>query len=86
MYGWYVVDVIIEFSKDIPRNKEIIISFVFAYLKRQEMKDVINSNNYNKKLFISILDRIFNCKYISNEDKIEVRKMVKTLDYINYKF
>ena len=86
IYGWYVVDVIIEFSKNIPRNKEIIISFVFAYLKRQEMKDAINSNDYNKKLFISILDRMFNCKYISNEDKIEVRKIGKTLDYINYKF
>lgn len=86
IYRIYVLDVVIEFSKNEKKNKEILINFLIFFFKQKELKDAINSNEYNKKLFISILDRIFKCKYISDESKNEARIFGKSLDFINYSF
>ena len=86
IYRIFVLDVVIEFSKNEKKNKEILINFLIFFFKQKELKDAINSNEYNKKLFISILDRIFKCKYISDESKNEARIFGKSLDFINYSF
>ena len=86
IYRIYVLDVVIEFSKNEKKNKEILINFLIFFFTQKELKDAINSNEYNKKLFISILDRIFKCKYISDESKNEARIFGKSLDFINYSF
>ena len=53
--------------------------------KRKYIRDVL-SNYYNNKVLISCLDRIFNCKFISDELKNEIRKRGENLDYIKYNF
>ena len=44
-----------------------------------EFKTVYNSNEYNKKLINSCMDRILNNKYISIEYKREIRKRALNL-------
>ena len=35
---------------------------------------------------LGIVDRIFNCKYISDEDKNEIRRRGKMLGFIKYDY
>ena len=44
-----------------------------------EFKSVYHSNEYNKKLINSCIDRILNNKYISSEYKHEIRKRALNL-------
>ena len=82
----FVLDVLIEFSQELPKNKKILVNFVNRLLKSSRLKAGLNRSEYNYKTLISCLDRIFNCKYISDELKNEVRIRVKNLDFIKYNF
>ena len=75
----------IEFTLDIPRNKKILVNFIIFLFKRRYLKSLLNTE-YDNKLFISCLDRIFNCKYISSKYKNEIRARGKMLNFIKYNF
>ena len=82
----YILDVVIEFAKNCKKNKTILINYIFLIFKSKYLSDAINSNEYNYKIFISCLDRILKCNYVSNEFKNEIRKRGKSLKYIKYNF
>ena len=81
----YVLDTLIDFSLDLPKNKKVLVNYIIFLFKKEYLKDVI-SHEYDNKLFISCLDRIFNCKYISDELKNEIRIRGKNLTFIKYNF
>ena len=81
----YVLDALIDFSLDLPKNKKVLVNYIIILFKNKYLKDVL-SGNYDNKLFNSCLDRIFNCKYISDELKNEIRIRGKNLKFIKYNF
>ena len=81
----YVLDALIDFSLDLPKNKKVLVNYIIFLFKKEYLKDVI-SHEYDNKLFNSCLDRIFNCKYISDELKNEIRIRGKNLKFIKYNF
>ena len=74
----------IDFTLNIRKNKRILVNFIIYLFKNQYLKDLLNTE-YDNKLFISCLDRIFNCKYISDKHKNEI-KSGKMLNFIKYNF
>jgi hypothetical protein len=86
LYKIYVLDDIIEFAKDVPKNKRILVYYIIHFLQLKFLKTALNKSHYINKIFNSCLDRILNCKYISNEDKDEIRKKGKILSFIKYNF
>jgi len=82
----YIFDAFIDFSLDFPRNKKVLVNFMIYLFNNEFLQETLNSTEYNNKLFNSCLDRIFKCKYISDEHKNEIRKRGKNLGFIKYKF
>ena len=62
----YILDVMIDFTKELPRNKKVLVNYIIFLFNKEYLKEAINRNKYINKLFISCLERILNCKYISN--------------------
>ena len=81
----YLLDSMIDFSFNLQKNKKVLIHYLLLIFQRESLKDVI-INEYDNKLLKSCLDRILNCKYISDDLKNEVRVRGKNLTYIKYKF
>ena len=86
IYRIYLFDAMIDFSLDIRRNKKVLVNFILSILNNIYLKDALNSNEYNNNLFISCLDRFFNCSLISDENKNLVTKRCLNLGFINYNF
>ena len=82
----YILDVMIDFTKELPRNKKVLVNYILFLFNKENLKEAINRNKYINKLFISCIERILNCKYISNDYKVEIRKRGKSLNFINYNF
>ena len=61
----YFVDISIDFARDNVNNKKLLVYFIISLMKFSEIKEVITSNEYHKKLFISCLNRILNDDFIS---------------------
>ena len=81
----YLFDALIDFSLDLPNNKKVLVGYVLSLFKHKYFKELLNTE-YDNKLFVSCLDRLFNCKYISDENKNEIRKRGKNLTFIKYNF
>ena len=81
----YILDPLIDFTLNLPRNKRILVNFIIYLFKKQYLKDLLKTE-YDNKLFISCLDRIFNCKYISDKHKNEIKSRGKMLNFIKYNF
>jgi hypothetical protein len=65
----YVLDDIIEFDKDVPKNKRIQVYYIIHFLHLEFLKTALNKSHYINKIFNYCLDRILNFKYISEGDK-----------------
>ena len=65
----YVLDDIIEFDKDVPKNKRILAYYIIHFLHLKFLKTALNKSHYINKIFNYCLDRILNFKYISEGDK-----------------
>ena len=81
----YLLDPLIDFSLDLPRNKKVLVNFIIFLFQKEYLK-VLLDFEYDNKVFNSCLDRILNCKYISDELKDEIRIRGKKLGFIKYKF
>ena len=72
LYEMYVLDAMIDFSKDIKENKKILVQYMITLLGRSQLEETLKEND-NKNLFKSLLNRIYSCDLISNEDKKEIK-------------
>ena len=81
----FILDSLIDFTLNIPKNKRILVNFIIYLYKQEYLNELLNIENDNK-LFVSCLDRILNCPYISYKKKIEIRKRGKMLKFIKYNF
>jgi len=82
----FILDSLIEFTLDFPNNKKVLVNYIIYLMRHKYMKAALEKDEFNNKTFISCLDRILNCKYISDELKNEVRIRVKKFDFIKYNF
>ncbi len=81
-----MLDVLIEMSKNTERHKKISALLLLRILSNENLETTLKKNVYNYNLFISCIKRILNSSYISQNDKDEIKGIVNTLSFINYKF
>ena len=81
----YLLDSLIDFTLNIPRNKRILVNFIIYLYKQKNLNELLNTENDNK-LFVSCLDRILNCPFISDKQKNEIRARGKVFHFIKYDF
>ena len=86
LYRIYMLDVLIEMSKNTERHKKISALLLLRILSNENLETTLKKNVYNYNLFISCINRILNSSYISQNDKDEIKGIVSTLSFINYKF
>ena len=55
----FILDSLIYFSLDLPKNKKVLVHFILFLFKRAYIQKVLSIEN-NNKVFISCLDRILN--------------------------
>ena len=80
----YLIDIFIDFSKNTFENKKIIVKFIIHLLNKLENGEKLSNNNDDvKNLFISILRRVYSSKYISEEDKNEIRNKISKVNIFN---
>ena len=81
----FILDSLIDFSLDLPKNKKVLVHFILFLFKRAYIQKVLSIEN-NNKVLISCLDRILNSSYISDELKNEIRIRGRKLNFIKYNF
>ena len=64
----FLLDIIYEFSKNDFKTKKYVVMKALEILKKEFFQKGIKSTKNNKYLNI-IINKIINCKYISNTDK-----------------
>ena len=79
LYDMYLIDALIDFSKDIKENKIIIVQYMINLLGKKQLNETLKHND-SRNLFNSLLNRIYSCKYISNEDKNEIKNITSKYD------
>ena len=79
LYEMYILDALIDFSKDNKLNKKIITPYAIQILRRESFNDTLKSEE-NKELFKSILNKIFSCTLISENDKNKIKNINKNLN------
>ena len=79
LYDMYLIDALIDFSKDIKENKIIIVQYMINLLGKKQLNETLKHND-RRNLFNSLLNRIYSCKYISNEDKNEIKNITSKYD------
>ena len=75
----YILDALIDFSKDNKLNKKIITPYAIQIIQRESFNDTLKSEE-NKELFKSILNKIFSCNLISENDKNKIKNINKNLN------
>ena len=83
LFEMYIIDAALDFSKNSFENKKSISQFMLFLINRPNFRDTLNNSIDNKKLFVSILDRIYSCKYITKEDKEQIKKNITNYNYLN---
>ena len=80
----YILDSLILFSKEFVKNKLILFKYIKFIMKHKNLKRILKRNEYNNKVFISCLDRILRCYYISSANKTIIKKMLNSFKFIKY--
>ena len=82
----YILDALIVFTKESVKNKLILFKYIKFILLHKNLKRILYRSEYDNKVFISCLDRILNCNFISSENKTLIKKIIKSSKFIKYKF
>ena len=82
----FLADVVIHFLKNERERIKLVYYLIYNVLNLNLLKTILDQNEYNRILFKSCLDRFFNCNYIPEKYKQEIRKKGKHLKFINYNF
>ena len=65
-------------------NRKILVYLITYLLESSTLKETFKENEYAKQVFISCLNKVLNMKYISKEDKKEIRNRISQLDFLIY--
>ena len=84
LYRIYMLDVFIIMSKNTFRHKKILINLLNYLLTHKYLINTITLNKSNYNLFTSCLGRILNSKYITDDDKNEIRHNLKSINLTTY--
>ena len=79
----YLLDTVIDFSKNSFENKKIISEFLLQLMDRDIGIKTLNKTEDNKKLFISILKRISSSQYIFEKDKKRIKNYFIKFNFLN---
>ena len=82
----YLADIAFDFLKNTKQSQKLIYYLMFNILNLKLLNTILNTAEYYKKLLNTCFDRFFNCSFIPNEYKNEIRKKAKNLKFINYNF
>ena len=82
----YLADIVIHYLKNSNERTKLVYYLIYNVLNLPLLKTIWEQSEYNRKLLKSCLDRFFNCSYISRTYKELIKKKVKIIKYIDYKF
>ena len=82
LYDLYFIDIAIDFTRNYFKNKKILIYLIINLINQESLDETIKYND-NKKLFLSMLDRIISCPYITKEDKEIIINRTSKYNFIN---
>ena len=83
----YLLEIVIEFSKDIIENKKIIVFLVIHLLFRKKLKETLSISEKYKELIFSCLNKILCSNYFSSKDKKKIKQIAsRKLAFFNYFF
>ena len=79
----YFADIVIDFNKEAFKNRKLLVYIITFLIKDNHLKKLAR-NKYYKNIFISCVERFFKYRYISDRDKILVRKRLSRLKFLKY--
>ena len=79
----YFADIVIDFNKEAFKNRKLLVYIITFLIKDNHLKKLVR-NKYYKNIFISCVERFFKYRYISDRDKILVRKRLSRLKFLKY--
>ena len=82
----YLTDIVFDFLKNTKQSQKLIYYLMFNVLNLKLLKTILNMDKYYQKLLNSCFDRFFNCSFIPNEYKNEIKEKGKKLNFVNYNF
>ena len=82
----YQLDIFIDLSKNVFKNKKILVHLFNYIIEKNYLQRALNIKEYYYNLFICCIKRLLNTEYITEEDKNEIRKKVKNVNFIKYDF
>ena len=82
LYRIYFLDICIDFTKDTLESNKLLVYIITFIMDCPELKEIMISNDYNKKLFISCMLKILNNRYISKVYKLEIRKRALKFEFL----
>ena len=82
----YLTDIVFDFLKNTKQSQKLIYYLMFNVLNLKLLKTILNTDKYYQKLLNSCFDRFFNCPFIPNEYKNEIKKKGEKLNFVNYNF
>ena len=82
----YLTDIVFDFLKNTKQSQKLIYYLMFNVLNLKLLKTILNTDKYYQKLLNSCFDRFFNCPFIPNEYKNEIKKKGEKLNFVNYTF
>ena len=82
----FLADIVISYLKKSNERIKLVYYLIYNVLNLKLLRNILNQNEYNRKVFKSCFDKFFNCNYIPEKYKNEIRKKGKQLKFINYNF
>ena len=78
----YLTDFAIDFTKDTFESRKLVVHLMVNLMNNKQIQKTFEEKEFCK-LFKACMDKILNMKYISNEDKEEIRKRAINLNISN---
>ena len=83
----YLVDIVLEFSRNLIQSQNIIIFIVIHLLNREKILETLKRKESDKQMFYSCINRILCSKYFSIQSKLKLKVMInRKLSPFNFRF
>ena len=82
IFQLYFIDTVIEFDRNSFQNRKLLVHLIIYLLEKKNIKKLMENNVFNKNFFISCIGKILSIRYISSEDKEEIRKREIKLNFL----